>query len=123
MKNLLSFLFLFILANSFAQLDPFYFGTYRSANALEKYTIYSMDEIEEDCFIVEYDRFQDAKVVEHWGGYGHCDGDGLYTLHFDLGITHHPYDNDGCGNDDEAGVECDGDGFWTMYVLRRIVHG
>ena len=75
MKNLLSFLFLFILANSFAQLDPFYFGTYRSANALEKYTIYSMDEIEEDCFIVEYDRFQDAKVVEHWGGYGHCDGE------------------------------------------------
>jgi hypothetical protein len=76
MKNVLSFFFLFIIANSFAQLDPFYFGTYKSADALEKYTIYSMDEIEVDCFIVEYDRFQGTKVVEHWEGYGHCDGEG-----------------------------------------------
>jgi hypothetical protein len=75
MKNLLSFLFIPFISISYAQLDPFYYGTYRSADASEKYTIYSMDEIEEDCFIVEYDRFQGANVIEHWNGYGHCDGE------------------------------------------------
>ena len=66
----------------FAQLDPFYFGSYTNADSSTMITVYTMDEVVEDCFIVEMDNFDRS---EHWEGYGHCSGeDGRIELLFDL---------------------------------------
>jgi len=65
----------FVCSSLFSQLDPFYFGTYLNAAGNESYTVYTMDEVEEDCFIVENDLLTNGTSTRHWEGYGHCNGD------------------------------------------------
>ncbi|MEY4604188.1 MAG: hypothetical protein RIT43_1480 [Bacteroidota bacterium] len=55
-----------------AQLDPFFFGSYVNADSSKSITVYTMDEVVDDCFIVEMDNIKES---EHWEGYGHCNGE------------------------------------------------
>ena len=75
MKILVFSAFLFFSIHSFGQLDPFYFGTYVNPSETLSFTVYTMDEVAEDCFIVEKDLFKDGVSIQHWNGYGHCNGD------------------------------------------------
>jgi hypothetical protein len=72
-------LFLFVLSSfsisAFAQLDPFYFGTYVNKEETISFTVYTMDEVVDDCFIVEKDLLKEGLSLQHWSGYGHCNGD------------------------------------------------
>ena len=73
--------FLLISGILSAQLDPFYFGSYVNSDSSRMITVYTMDEVVEDCFIVEMDNLT---LSEHWEGYGHCSGeDGRIELLFD----------------------------------------
>ncbi len=75
MKIVVLLIALLTSAVAVGQLDPFYFGTYVNASQTERYTIYTMDEVVEDCFIVEKDRLKEGRSVQHWTGFGHCNGD------------------------------------------------
>jgi hypothetical protein len=75
MKYFAVLLFLFSGGSIFSQLDPFYFGTYVNQEGTISYTVYTMDEVVEDCFIVEKDLLKEGLSVQHWNGYGHCNGD------------------------------------------------
>lgn len=70
-------LFLVLIAsfNSTAQLDPFFFGTYVDDNFTAGYTIYTMDEVEGDCFLVEFERYENYESVYGTSGFGHCEGE------------------------------------------------
>jgi hypothetical protein len=66
--------FLFSLSVSFSQLDLKYFGEYVSNDFTESFTIYSMDEMDEHCFFVDYVQFdENDELVKNLSGYGHCD--------------------------------------------------
>ena len=66
--------FLFSLSVSFSQLDLKYFGEYVSNDFTESFTIYSMDEMDEHCFFVDYVKFdENDELVKNLSGYGHCD--------------------------------------------------
>jgi hypothetical protein len=67
-------LFFFVHVHVLAQLDPKFFGTYGDSLFQESYTIYSMDEVAEDCFLVEFERYLNFQVVQSTSGYGHCHG-------------------------------------------------
>lgn len=76
MKKISSFFALFFLLTSAnAQLDPFFFGTYIDDGMTSSYTIYTMDEVTEDCFIVEFEKYENFQTVFGSSGYGHCDGE------------------------------------------------
>lgn len=76
MKLFTSLIFTLIISlSSLAQLDPFYFGTYVDDNFTEGYTIYTMDEVEEDCFLVEYEHYENFESVYGASGFGHCEGE------------------------------------------------
>jgi hypothetical protein len=75
MKIVLLWLVLVISIPCFSQLDPFYFGTYMNNTQTISYTVYTMDEVVDDCFIVEKDLWKDGISIKHWNGYGHCNGD------------------------------------------------
>lgn len=73
MKFILSlFLTLTLSFSSIAQLDPFYFGTYVDDNFTAGYTIYTMDEVAGDCFLVEFERYENYESVYGTSGFGHC---------------------------------------------------
>lgn len=74
-----------VSGNLKAQLDPFYFGSYINSDSTKMITVYTMDEVVDDCFIVEMDDFKQSK---HWDGYGHCNGeDGRMELLFELSTS------------------------------------
>ena len=74
--NVLSFfIFVSIGFSAMGQLDPFYYGTYVNKEETVSFTVYTMDEVAEDCFIVEKDLLKDGLSVQHWTGFGHCNGD------------------------------------------------
>jgi hypothetical protein len=51
------------------------------------YTIYTMDEIVDDCFVVEYEAYQEGDIVFSNSGYGHCDGEnGHLTLNMEKSV-------------------------------------
>lgn len=76
MKKILSFLMLFVLiSNVNSQLDPFYFGTYINLEKTSSYTIYSMDEVTEACFIVEFEKYENQQTVFGASGFGHCESE------------------------------------------------
>ena len=75
MKSFFVVIFFGYLVPTYAQLDPFYFGTYVNKEETISFTVYTMDEVVEDCFIVEKDLLKDGLSVQHWNGYGHCNGD------------------------------------------------
>ena len=58
----------------YAQLDPLFFGTYKDPLGQEVYSIYTMDEVAEDCFLVDYQQFKNGQLIRSSSGYGHCDG-------------------------------------------------
>jgi hypothetical protein len=68
-------LFLMLTRVGFSQLDPFYFGTYINSNETIKFTVYTMDEVVDDCFIVEKELLKEGLSIQHWNGYGHCNGE------------------------------------------------
>ena len=58
----------------YAQLDPLFFGSYKDQLGQEMYSIYTMDEVAEDCFLVDYQQFENGQLIRSSSGYGHCDG-------------------------------------------------
>lgn len=58
----------------YGQLDPMFFGTYKDNLGKEVYSIYTMDEVAEDCFLVDYQQFENGELIRSSSGYGHCDG-------------------------------------------------
>lgn len=85
MRLFFCFLSTFLLSSmSFGQLDPFYFGTYIDDNFSAGYTIYTMDEVVDDCFLVEYERFENYQSVFGVSGFGHCEGEnGVMEIQFE----------------------------------------
>lgn len=76
MRKILSFLTIFILAtNVNAQLDPFFYGTYINSEKTFSYTIYSMDEVTDACFIVEFEKYENFQTVFGTSGFGQCDSE------------------------------------------------
>lgn len=74
MKKIINLLLLFFLiTNVNAQLDPFFYGTYINSEKTASYTIYSMDEVTEVCFIVEFEKYENFQTVFGASGFGHCD--------------------------------------------------
>ena len=69
-----TFLFFFLSVHVWSQLDPAFYGTYSDSLLQESFTIYSMDEVAEDCFLVEYERYSNLQLVQSTSGYGHCHG-------------------------------------------------
>lgn len=69
--QLVSFLITFSV---YGQLDPLFFGTYKDELGTEVYSIYTMDEVADDCFIVDYQQFENGQLIRSTSGYGHCDG-------------------------------------------------
>jgi hypothetical protein len=67
--------FLIVSLQSFTQLDPFYFGTYIDDDFTAGFTIYTMDEVEADCFLVEFERYENYETVFNVSGFGHCEGE------------------------------------------------
>lgn len=75
MRKVLSVLvFITCVINVSAQLDPFFYGTYTDAGMTKSYTVYSMDEVAEDCFLVEYEKYENYETVFGASGSGKCDG-------------------------------------------------
>lgn len=105
-RFLLTFILLTLTNGLFAQLDPIYFGTYMNQDHTAAFTVYTMDEIVDDCFVVEYETYKDGDITFSNSGYGHCDGDnGHLTLimeNMDKSI--------------EVGFEQDKDGLRVMKV-------
>jgi hypothetical protein len=58
-----------------AQLDPAYFGSYISEDGTDGFLVYTMDEVAEDCFLVEYEVYDQLEILSSETGYGHCDGE------------------------------------------------
>lgn len=75
MKPYTLYFFLFLSSTAYSQLDPFYFGTYVNVNETIMFTFYTMDEVVDDCFIVEKDSLKLGMSIQHWSGYGHCNGE------------------------------------------------
>lgn len=110
MKNIFSFLAFFILFQSAnAQLDPLYFGTYIDDEMTSSYTIYTMDEVTEDCFIVEYEKYENFQTVFGSSGYGHCDGE---NGHMEIRMDSDPIPI-------EVSFELDDSGFKFMTVYYK----
>ena len=66
--------FLLSFSVAFSQLDSKYFGEYVSNDFTESFTIYSIDEMDEHCFFVDYVQFDEKdELVKNLSGYGHCD--------------------------------------------------
>ena len=76
MKQFLLVFFLFFqFSGLFAQLEPQYFGTYKNEEGTAAYTVYTMDEVVSDCFVVEYVEYENGDVVFASTGFGHCEGE------------------------------------------------
>jgi hypothetical protein len=67
-------LIFFVNVHIWAQLDSKFYGTYGDSLLHETYTIYSMDEVAADCFLVEHERYVNLQLVHTSSGYGHCHG-------------------------------------------------
>lgn len=76
MKQIVLALFtLFSLSGAFSQLEPEYFGTYKNEEGTAAFTVYTLDEVVSDCFVVEYLEYKDGNVVFASTGFGHCEGE------------------------------------------------
>jgi hypothetical protein len=74
MSRCFTVLLIFFNVHVWSQLDPAFYGTYVDSLLQESFTIYSMDEVAEDCFLVEYERYSNLQLVQSSSGYGHCHG-------------------------------------------------
>lgn len=74
MKFLVLIGFFFSLNLAFSQLDSKYLGEYITDDISEVLTLYTMDEMDEHCFFVEYALYdEEENLVKSLEGYGHCD--------------------------------------------------
>lgn len=85
MKQFLLVIFLLLqVSGLFSQLEPQYFGTYKNEEGTAAYTVYTMDEVVSDCFVVEYVEYENGDVVFASTGFGHCEGEeGRLTILLD----------------------------------------
>jgi len=67
---------LIISNNVISQLDPFYFGTYINDSFTQSYTIYFLDETTDDCFLVEYEKYENYQTIYGESGFGTCEENG-----------------------------------------------
>jgi hypothetical protein len=80
MRIFSALLLLFLSTFSFGQLEPQYYGTYKNEEGSAAYTVYTMDEVVDDCFVVEYVEYEDGDVIFAATGFGHCEGDAGHLL-------------------------------------------
>lgn len=74
MKLVLLLVVFFSVNLSFAQLDSKYLGEYITDDVSEVITLYTLDEMDEHCFFVEYTLYdEDDNIIKSLEGYGHCD--------------------------------------------------
>ena len=84
MNRLLSTVFSLICLISFGQLEPEFHGTYMAEDESASLTVYTMDEVVEDCFLVDYEVYENFALIMSMSGYGSCDGpNGHWLMRFD----------------------------------------
>lgn len=75
MKSILFALSLSLFFNySYSQLDPKYFGTYIAEDELSFFTVYTMDEVVDDCFVIDFEVYENNELIYGASGFGSCDG-------------------------------------------------
>jgi hypothetical protein len=80
MRFITSLLLTLLSTISFGQLEPQYFGTYKNDDGSAAYTVYTMDEVVDDCFVVEFVEYEDGDIVFAATGFGHCEGEAGHLL-------------------------------------------
>jgi len=84
MKYLVLIALFFCYNFTFSQLDSKYLGEYISDDVSEVLTLYTLDEMDEHCFFVEYLQYdENENVIQELSGYGHCDdSEGMKALFY-----------------------------------------
>ena len=83
MKYILVLIGLIFSGFSFTQLEAEYYGTYINEDADQVFTIYSVDEVGEHCFLVDYQMYHEGELIVEDFGNGHCDdSDGVKALFY-----------------------------------------
>jgi hypothetical protein len=102
-------LLLFLSAFSFGQLEPQYYGTYMNEDGTSAYTVYTMDEVVDDCFVVEYVEYGKGDIVFASTGFGHCEGEAGHLL----------IQMENADTSIQVGFEIDEDGLKVMKVFQK----
>ena len=91
MKYLVLIGFFFSWSLTFSQLDSKYLGEYITDDISEVITLYTLDEMDEHCFFVEYSMYDDEEnLIKSLEGYGHCDDtEGMKAFFILMNLKNH----------------------------------